>query len=243
MSQWQIARDFSGIHCGTIDIWRTSISQQRDNIAQFLALLSDQELKRANRYLVEHARTSFVISRGVLRLLLAKYLATDPRTIRFQQNSYGKLFLADSSLQFNLSHSQELALFAFTMDCPLGIDVEFIDQHIEYLDIAERFFSIEEYGMLLALPGLERRQAFFNCWSRKEALIKARGMGLFLALTSFSTEVSFIKDDIVKVTFADSAQPAISNNLFLRSLDPGKQYTAACAVEDYKEQPINFIDF
>ena len=239
-TRWQTTKDFSRIHNGAIDIWRVSVSQQRENIAQFLALLNDQELERANRYVLEHARASFVISRGILRLLLANYLATDPRTIRFQQNDYGKLFLADSALQFNLSHSHELALFVFTMGCSLGIDVELIDQRLEYLDIAKRFFSLEEYEKLLALPDLERRQAFFNCWSRKEAVIKARGKGLFLALDSFSTEISFRKDGVVKVTFADGNQ---SNHLILQALDPGEQYTGSCAVEDYEGQPINFIEF
>ena len=130
-----------------------------------------------------------MIGRGVLRVLLGNYLDRDPAGLSFLTNPYGKPFLSpydrQKSLHFNLSHSGNKILFAFTSACSVGIDVEKIDPDMNVLDIAHRFFADSDYQELLTLPEEDRYQAFFRAWTRKEACIKAAGKGFAFDPSSF----------------------------------------------------------
>ena len=155
-------------------------------VDSFRSFLSPDELDRAGRFRFDHLQRSFVLSRGAMRALLGHYLKTSPGEIRFSYGSKGKPSLAaPARLQFNASHSGNLALFAFTLDCEVGIDVEAIRPMTDIEDIAKRFFSAEETAELMSLPPDQRKQCFYFCWTRKEAYIKATGEGLSAPLDAF----------------------------------------------------------
>lgn len=169
-----------------VHVWPVSIQAPLLVVDQFRSLLAPDETARAARFRFEHLQHSFILARGALRILLGRYLNTPPAHLAFTYGSKGKPALAElCELQFNASHSRDLALFAFTMDCALGVDVESIRPMPDREAVAKRFFCAEEAAELTALPADQRDQAFFLCWTRKEAYIKATGEGLFAPLDAF----------------------------------------------------------
>lgn len=172
-----------------IQVWQLALPETGDEAAALLPLLSADEAERAGRFLVPRARAAFALARGTLRLLLGAYLDIDPRQLRFVYNAQGKPCLEGHELSFNLSHSQGLALYAFGRRLPLGIDVEGLRPTVASAQIARRFFSAPEVAALERLAPEHRTEAFFNCWTRKEAYLKARGEGLSLGLQRFAVSI------------------------------------------------------
>ena len=153
-------------------------------------LLSPDERARAARFLVEEPRREFVATRSTLRQILGAYLETPPEGLTFQYSARGKPALARKpKISFNVSHSEGLSLLAVAREHDLGVDVEWIRPDVEAAALAERFFSADERVRLLRLGGEELTQAFFRCWTRKEAYIKATGDGLSLPLDSFDVSL------------------------------------------------------
>src|SRR5262249_23128168 len=146
------------------------------------SLLSPEERERADRFHFARDRDRFVIAHAVLRQILALYLQSQPELIQFVQQKHGKPELAPESnplgLTFNLSHSGEVALVAVAAHMQLGVDVELMRSDFGGEEIAERFFSRPEVEKLRLLAAHQRTRAFFQCWTRKEAYLKARGEGL-----------------------------------------------------------------
>ena len=160
-------------------------------LARLEANLEEGERGRAGRFRFERDRVAFVLGRGLLRLLLGRYVGARPEDIRFALSERGKPFLEARrgvpALEFNLSHSGELVLIAVGLERCVGVDVERIYRDASVEQIAERFFSPREVAALRGLAPALRREAFYACWTRKEAYIKARGEGIFsLPLGSFS---------------------------------------------------------
>ncbi|HEV8015714.1 MAG TPA: 4'-phosphopantetheinyl transferase superfamily protein [Stellaceae bacterium] len=156
-------------------------------------ILSPDETARAERYRFARDRNRYVTRRGILRLLLARRLDRAPAALRFDANAYGKPLLIGGGCEFNLSHSRGLALFALGTDVAIGCDIEFHDRDFLAENIPERCFSSAELDELRATPAEAQMAAFFNGWTRKEAYIKARGLGMSLALDSF--DVSLAPDE------------------------------------------------
>src|SRR5262249_7235080 len=151
--------------------------------ARYAELLAADESSRAGRFAFDHLRHSFTLARGAMRILLGHCLNAPPESIVFAYGAKGKPSLAaPSRVRFNTSHSGDLALFAATLDCELGVDIEHARAMPDLEEIATRFFSAEEKSDLLALPPDQREAAFFRCWTRKEAYIKAIGDGLAVPL-------------------------------------------------------------
>lgn len=173
-----------------VDIWSWSLDPSFVDIADALALLSGDERDRAHRFLKDIDRRRYITGRAGLRRILATYLGIEPRAVRFGYNNWGKpeLDLADrSSLHFNLSHSAGEAMLAVSAHAEVGIDIEEIRPIEE--DIASHFFSGFECAALAALSDGERLVAFYRCWTRKEAFVKAHGAGLSVALDSFDVSL------------------------------------------------------
>jgi 4'-phosphopantetheinyl transferase len=171
----------------SIRVWAVQLEASKHHYAQCLSWLSPDENARAERFHFDEHRRAFILGRGVLRALLGRLLAMPPAQIQFSYGPKGKPGLADSSLpmRFNTSNSGNLAVYAFTEGCDIGIDVEQVRPIPEMEHIAERFFAPHETSELMALPEPDRPRAFFNCWTRKEAYIKAVGDGLSVPLDSF----------------------------------------------------------
>ena len=169
-----------------VQVWGVWLSGSDASLAYYRSMLSPEELQRAERFRFEHLRHSYTRSRGSLRLLLAHYLGLPPNEIQLICRPKGKPILRDSSqIDFNASHSGQMALYAFTVGCELGIDVEQIRRLDDAESIAARFFSTAEASELLSLTPEQRGPAFFRCWTRKEAYVKAVGDGLAIPLNRF----------------------------------------------------------
>ncbi|MBS0349910.1 MAG: 4'-phosphopantetheinyl transferase superfamily protein [Proteobacteria bacterium] len=174
---WQQPRRKLTIFPQEIHIWKVKLTSWNDWSVQ---VLSKEELNKAYRFIQAVHQRRFALARGHLRVILGKYTGVSPTEIRFQEGAHGKLFLADNPLmlQFNLSHSEDIAVYAFTLQQEVGIDIEWINSSLEIVPLIKRFFAAEEQQAILNLPIKLQHQAFFNYWTRKEAYLKALGVGL-----------------------------------------------------------------
>jgi 4'-phosphopantetheinyl transferase len=171
-----------------IDVWIVSLDLPATVSHVLEDVLSDDELTRANRFVFERDRRRFVAGRSALRQILSGYTGVSPETLAFAYGAKGKpsLDAPVSRLEFNVSHSEACAAIAVSEAGDVGIDLECTTRRVEFEALASRFFSSGEAAELRALPESIRRQAFFNCWTRKEAYIKAIGEGLACPLDSFA---------------------------------------------------------
>ena len=211
--------------------------------------LTADECQRAERYVFEKDRTHFVVARGLLRVLLGRYLRQDPQHLRFTYGPHGKPALATDtggmSLRFNVSHSHGLALYAITRGREVGVDVERIRPEVAQEKIAERFFSPREVTVLRALPTPLQAPAFFACWTRKEAYIKAKGDGLSLPLDQFDVSLAPGEPAALLHTTWDPQEAAC---WALQDLAPAPDYRAAVVVagHDWRltcwEGPAAYLD-
>lgn len=215
---------------GAVHIWHSALENQ--SVAQRLEpLLSPDELARANRFrLVEHRRR-FIIARGCLRKLLGTYLQSEARELVFAYSPEGKPSLDvrhGTDLCFNVSHSGEIAAFGVTLGRKIGIDVELIRRDVDVLAIPKRFFSCAEQEWMSTLQGEAKFQGFFNCWTRKEAYVKAVGTGLSLPLRDFDVSLMPGHPATLLATRPDASA---ADRWHLASLDFGLEYAAAVMVE------------
>lgn len=221
-SMWSLEPPSLSLMSGEVHVWRTRLEQPPELQESYLRTLAEDERVRANRFHFDVHRRHFVVARGFLRLVLSRYLETTPEALRFAYGPYGKPMLAaESALRFNASHSGDWAVYAFVQDHEVGIDVEHIKKDFETEGIAERFFSAREVETLNTLADAERPAAFFRCWTRKEAYIKAIGSGLSHPLDSFD------------VTLAPGEPAALSRveGWSLFDLDVAPDYAAALAID------------
>lgn len=192
--------------------------------------LSSEEQQRADRFRFEKHQTAFIIARGLLRILLGTYLDVEPVAIQFCYGSNGKPSVPDApDLHFNISHSGEMVLYGFRQDRRIGVDVEHIRVVSNMEGIARRFFSAEEYRDLLTVPRGHRRKAFFDCWTRKEAFVKAVGDGLSYSLDRF--RVALRPDQRAELISIDN-RPGSEAGWSLYDIAPSESYAAAVILED-----------
>lgn len=216
-----------------VHVWAAPLDPTEGEVRRLAALLASDERARAERFRFERDRRRFTVARGVLRTLLGGYLETDPRRVGFRYGSHGKPVLdggaaGEHEVRFNVSHSGEMALFAFSLGRELGVDVEEVRPMDDGLEIAERFFSEAEVAVFRSLPAEVRDDAFFNCWTRKEAFIKAVGEGLSFPLHVF--DVSLVPGEPACLLASRDARQA--ERWSLRGLpDPAPGYRAAIVVE------------
>jgi 4'-phosphopantetheinyl transferase len=217
-----------------VHVWRADLCEPGARASSLLQLLAPDERDRAGRFHFQKDRDHFIIARGTLRTILGLYLQAKPQELRFVYSAYGKPALAPDNeaarLRFNVTHSHELALYAVTLGRELGIDVEHLREDMACHEIAERFFSRGEVQALSALPASQRTLGFFNCWTRKEAYIKARGQGLSLPLDNFDVSLA-PGEPAALLRTRDDEQEALRWSL--RDLNPGSGYAAALAVEGH----------
>jgi 4'-phosphopantetheinyl transferase len=197
----------------------------------FLPLLSEDEVSRARRFHFSKDRNHFIVARGLLRKLLGDYLNIEPARLRFAYAEKGKPALEDSQrslLSFNLAHSHGKAIYAFSRGRAVGVDLEFVREDVAGDKIAERFFSPFEIAALKALTPELREQAFFDCWTRKEAYIKARGDGLSMPLDEF--DVSLAPGEEAAL-LQNPKEPEEVRRWTMRTITVAPGYVAALVVE------------
>jgi 4'-phosphopantetheinyl transferase len=173
-----------------IHIWQVHLSQDQPYINELFLLLSEDEKQRANRFHFPIHQQRFIIARASLRTILASYIHQDPQDLQFVYTNHEKPFLKDTpDLQFNLSHSDDLAIYAITKDQALGIDIEKIKDEY-HQGIVQRFFSANEQRAIEELSDELKPHAFYQIWAKKEAIVKTIGKGLNLPLSSFSVSLA-----------------------------------------------------
>jgi len=183
---WRHPSTFPALKLGQAHIWRCDLDALP--VSDYELLLSDDEWQRAARFHFPLHRARYIAGRGALRSLLAQYLGQKPAEFSFTLNDHGKPELKESQLRFNVSHSQNVALLAFCLTDDIGADVEF--RRGDYDDekiarLARRFFCEAESRELETLSGTAKQAAFFRCWTRKEALLKATGEGIAGGLATY----------------------------------------------------------
>jgi len=215
-----------------VQVWRVEMDVLAPSEPHWFGLLSPDEQERARRFRFDRHRRRFATTRGVLRTLLGSYLTVDPRSVRFRYSDKQKPALDETlpqgNLQFNVSHSEELALIAFTRSREIGVDVERVQPDSDVESTAKHFFSDSEREMLASLPASERHAAFFRCWTRKEAFIKAIGEGMSMPLAQF--DVSLAPGQPAEL-LATRPDPKEKQRWSMWTLDAGPEYAAALVVE------------
>jgi len=189
---------------GQVHIWSAKLDQPDSCLQTLYETLSKDERDRAERFVFEKDRRRFAACRGILRLLISRYQGVKADNISFIYGNNGKPALDASyngeALYFNLSHSSDLALYAFTRDNEVGVDVEYMRDISDMGQIAERIFTAREIEAFLLLPEEEKKGSFFTSWTRKEALVKAIGKGLTLPLDRFEASLLSVKSPGVRDT-------------------------------------------
>ena len=220
-----------------VHIWRTALDLDATEVQSLWQTLSADEQEKARRFHFQQDRERFIVARGLLRVILGRYLNAEPGHLRFCYSPLGKPSLSRGfgreTLRFNLSHSDGLALYAVTLGREVGVDLERLHPDLADEQIAQRFFSPHEVAQLNSLPPNLRQEAFFNCWTRKEAYIKARGEGLTLRLDQFDVSLAPGEPAALLDTKDD---PQEASRWSLRELVPGPGYVAALAAEGYNWQ-------
>lgn len=240
-----------------VHLWRASLDQPLRLTRQWWETLSADEKTRADHFYFEKDRLHFIVAHGLLRAILGRYLDLPSDTLSFNTNAYGKPFLAmpltqqngrdsivgrldqgsgfgtldgEPVLHFSLSHSHQLALYAFAFEREVGIDVEWMRPLAfgEYDEMAEHFFSTSEQAALRAQSATLKAWAFFHCWTRKEAYIKACGKGLSIPLDQFDVSLSPHEPARLLASREDPEAPA---RWSMYDFPPGPGYAGALVVE------------
>jgi 4'-phosphopantetheinyl transferase len=220
-----------------VHVWQAELDLAPGRVEELHCVLTADERERAARFHFDRDRDRFIVAHGVLRDILGRYLEVEPGVLRFRYSPYGKPALAGrfdgERIRFNLAHSDRLALYAVTRGREVGIDVEYVREDLADEQIAEQFFSPQEVGVLRSVPKDRRKEAFFNCWTRKEAYVKARGEGLSLPLNQFDVSLA-PGDSAALVSTRGDAREA--SRWSLQEISPGPGYVAALAVEGHSWQ-------
>ncbi len=175
------------------------------DFTDFIGLLSNNEVKRADKMKTKKKKRQYIITRGMIKKLLSIIINKDPHKIEFSYNHHGKPFINEKyngySVEFNTSHSGVYGLIAITLDNKVGVDIQKIKPEIDFRALSNRFFSNNERNELLKLEKHEQQEAFYLGWVRKESFIKATGMGVAYGLDRFS--VSLNKEDNSNIVISD----------------------------------------
>lgn len=213
---------------GEVHVFSAPLDIPAERVDELASWLSHDEWQRASRFHLERDRRRFVAGRGMLREILTALLGINPRTLAFFYGESGKPQIAAPaaarSLHFNLAHSDSIAVYAIAKHA-LGVDVERIRAMDDAEQIAERFFSPREKLCFMALPAEQRAEGFFNCWTRKEAYLKAIGSGLDDYLDQI--EVSLAPGEAPELLGVPNGSPSWR----LHSLTPAAEFVGALAIK------------
>ena len=227
--EWRLPSNKRALGDDEVNVWRVSLDPPGSMVTDFRAHLSVQENARAEKFKFHNDREKYIVTHGVLRVILSLYANVAPEELKFAENRYGKPELVHPSslnLTFNVSHSYKMALIGIARGRQIGVDIEYVKKDFEWQEIIERFFSPREVQMINALPKDLQHRAFFTCWTRKEAYVKATGMGLSLPLKEF--DVSPVPG---AATLLLSHKEA--SEWSMKEVDVAEPYVATVAVEGH----------
>lgn len=236
---WRAASDTLALAYGDVHVWRAGLALPERHVRELRALLSEDERRRAEAFVRPRDARRFTVARGQLRRVLGLYTRVDPAELLFSYGEYEKPYLSPElsrdaalgvlDLHFNVSHSNDLALFAVARGREVGIDVEEVRLGLAWEQIAAGNFSPREFMELRQLPESQRLRAFFRCWTSKEAYVKARGEGLVHPLEEFDVSV---RPDRPAALLSSRSEPSAVERWGLEDVDAGAAYVAALAIEN-----------
>jgi 4'-phosphopantetheinyl transferase len=226
-----------------VHIWRIRLDLPVRQIQNLQQILSPDERMKANRFHFDRHRRRYIASHGSLRIILSKYLGLNPSQLQFSYSPLGKPALTSNEntkrICFNLSHSNEMALCAVTLNRSVGIDLEHIRPNFELESLAKKIFSPKENKMLNFLPVSEKQNLFFNLWTLKEAYLKATGEGIgglsYIEFLILQEELTCIKKT--------NGEIQIVGDYSIHQLIPEQGYTAGIAVEERSQYDYYFFQF
>lgn len=229
---WEPAPTIYDLTDNDVHVWCAWLDQSETTCQQLAQLLSPDERCRAEQYSFPFLHRRFIVARSVLRLILSSYTGHAPEQLQFTYGRHGKPALTgipeDESVRFNVSHSQQFALYAVTRQRELGVDIEYVRRITNIVRFSKRFFSPREVEVLQSMPDTHKQTAFFNCWTRKEAYIKAIGTGLACPLDRF--DVSLAPGEPARlIRVLDNARE--TERWTFHTLAPAAGYIGALAVE------------
>lgn len=214
-----------------VHVWRASLSLDVSRRNRLERLLSPDEMCRAEKFCTQETMDRFIAARGTLRCILAYYLGKDPSALRFRYCPHGKPALscqsAPDALCFNLSHSEDLALYAITRNQQVGIDVERVVPFANQDDFARRFFSVQEVAKLSGLSREERSRTFFTYWTRKEAYAKAIGLGISMPFDGFDVSMDWLDQPALMPQVSDWSG---KSDWYLQDISPSTGFVASMVV-------------
>lgn len=214
---------------GKIQVWIID-KRELGDIEPYLKYLSKEESIKAQKFRFEKDFSTFVVARGVLRKLLSKYMQKPIDSIDFAYGDYGKPILKNSdSIKFNVSHSKELIVLAFTPDIAIGVDVEYWNDTINFWEIANTVFTKTEIAFLNALQGKDLSRGFYHLWTRKEAFIKLSGYGLSMPIAL--TKISVLKSKVQLLEQENANKRFFNWDCELKSFTPESGYSAAVTTQ------------
>ncbi len=225
-STWQLPPENLSLLKNEVHLWRQSLNIATDEVEQLAKILAPDERERADRFRFPIHRQRFIVARATLRKILGCYLNLEPTKVQFQYSDRGKPSLIDNKIDFNISHSQDLAIYGFTKNRKIGIDLEYLRDMPDADNLAKRFFSANEYREIAALQTIEKQQTFFKIWTAKEAYLKATGAGL-IGLDDVEIVCNFQEVKIARIK--QNSRAAL--NWYLSSFEIDRSYIAAIAVE------------
>ncbi len=224
---------------GEAHVWTLWLPDVLPGLPAMEPLLAIEEARKAGRFVRSEDRSRYIAAHGILRQMLGRYLSAAPADLRFVSNDCGKPALDQPGgmppLSFNMAHSGEVLLYVVASDHRVGVDVEAIRTDLEVMELARNQFAPQETKTLQAITRPERTEAFFRCWTRKEAYVKARGEGLGVPLKQFA--VSFKQGDPPGVQWA-ADDPAASERWSMFDLVPAPGYAGAVVVEG---RPVTLV--
>lgn len=236
---WQSGNLAPHLPAEQIHVWRLNLKQQSANIDTWSTILSAEEIAAFQRFHFEIDRDYRSTTRAALRYLLACYTRQEPNQIKMAYQTFGKPFLVEfPNLFFNVSHSKDIALLAFTYIGEIGVDVEQVDKDIKVDRLAKNFFSPVEVPVILGSSPAEKPIAFFKAWTRKEAVIKAHGKGLSLPLRQFGVN---IRPDLPVSLLHMDWDPTALASWQLFSFTPAADYLGAIALMG-RPKAVRFLD-
>ena len=219
---------------GVAHIWFTHLEQMRDRIPEFRSLLDEEELERAARFRFEVDRERFIIGHGMLRILLSHYMGIDPKEVRTVRGKYGKPYLPDRSVHFNFSDTKDAVAIAFAKE-EIGVDLETITRTVDHAAVAEHYFTAREVEWMEG--STDRKRRFLELWTRKEAVLKASGVGIMDDLRVLEVHGYRNTMLIANAAFISDAAP----EYLVRTWHLGSDHVISLALQRSSE--VSFLSF
>ena len=180
-----------------IFVYRSNLTQCKNKMRKLYNYLSDFEKKKASEYYTKELSDKYVISHGILRYILSYYTTQLPENIKFYSNEYGKPFLVNNDLYFNMSYSKDLVCYVISFEYVVGIDLEFRDKNLNIDELVNTTFTMAEHNFYTSLPKEEKKDFFYTLWTIKESIVKAAGYGLSYPINTIEAKSSASSQKII----------------------------------------------